>query len=132
MMRAMALTVVLLLSASAFSQTTNPPATPKKDSRCDGLAPGQPCIIQPTVTFQPDPDYSEKARHKKIQGTVLLSVLVGIDGLPHEVKVVQRLGNGLDEQAVKTVEKWKFTPGTRNGTPVPLQIKVEVEFHLLY
>src|SRR5258708_7664340 len=99
MMRSIALTVVLLLSASAFSQTTNPPATPKQDSVCDGLAPGQPCIVQPTATFQPDPDYSEKARHKKIEGTILLSVLVGIDGLPHQVKVIQPLGYGLDEEA---------------------------------
>jgi periplasmic protein TonB len=37
---------------------------------------------------------------------------------------------GLDEEAVKTVNTWKFKPALRQGVPVPVQMEVEVSFHL--
>ena len=48
-----------------------------------------------------------------------------------EVKEISpRLGHGLDENAIKTVKKWKFEPARREGVPVTVRVMVEVSFRL--
>ena len=37
---------------------------------------------------------------------------------------------GLDDEAVKTVKKWEFTPGKKDGEVVPMLIEVEMSFTL--
>jgi periplasmic protein TonB len=79
----------------------------------------------------PDPIYSEEARRTKLQGAVLLAVMVGADGRVKEVRVLRGLGMGLDENAVQTVRSWQFLPAKDAGQhPVALWIKVETMFRL--
>lgn len=65
----------------------------------DCPVPPMPRELGPRAIYAPDPEYSEKARKMKISGSVILSLIVGIDGLPHDVKVEKSLGYGLDEKA---------------------------------
>jgi TonB family protein len=37
---------------------------------------------------------------------------------------------GLDDQALSTVREWRFTPGIREGKPVPVVVTVELTFTL--
>ena len=37
---------------------------------------------------------------------------------------------GLERQAVEAVRRWRFTPGTRNGAPLPVLVEVEMTFTL--
>jgi hypothetical protein len=46
-------------------------------------------------------------------------------------KVAKPLGHGLDEEAVKCVEKRKFNPATFDGKPVAVQVGVQLDFHLI-
>ncbi|HEX5482213.1 MAG TPA: energy transducer TonB [Terriglobia bacterium] len=87
-------------------------------------------VSQPVPIYDPDPPYSEQARKAKYQGTVVLSIVVDAQGGVHDARVVKPLGLGLDEEAVKTIQTWKFKPAERNGTPVPVRILVEVTFRL--
>lgn len=80
--------------------------------------------------FAPDPEYSEEARKARINGTVVLSLVIGIDGRARDIKIVAPLGDGLDEKAVETIKTWKFQPATKDDKPVPLQAVIEVQFHL--
>ena len=64
----------------------------------------------------------------KIDGTVVLTVVVGTDGLAHDISVVRSVGYGLDEEAVNALKKWRFKPGRGSGKPAPVQIRVEMEF----
>jgi len=91
---------------------------------------GRPCATSPRAISAPDPKYPEKARHDKIQGTVLLWLEVGADGKPSNFKVTRGVGHGLDEEAIDAVKQWKFEPATLNGKPVPVMINVEVNFRL--
>jgi TonB family protein len=93
---------------------------------------GRETVRGPSSRFyQPDPPYSKKAREKKLQGQVWLSIIVGTDGTTRDVKVSKSLGLGLDEEAVKAVQTWKFNPATLEGTPVAVHLVVSVDFHLL-
>jgi len=87
-------------------------------------------VTAPRVVFAPDPSFSEEARKAKFQGTVVLYVVVGIDGRAHDVRLIRSLGMGLDEKAIEVVGQWKFDPGRKDGSPVAVQVNVEVSFRL--
>lgn len=87
-------------------------------------------MTPPRVVFNPDPEYSEIARKLKYQGVVVVYLIVDPSGAPKDLQVVNRLGLGLDDQAVAAVSTWKFEPATKEGVPVPVAINVEVNFHL--
>ena len=84
----------------------------------------------PRVIKSPSPEYSKQARQKNIEGTTVLSLIVGADGLPRDIRVTRPVGYGLDEEAIKAVQKWRFKPSTIDGKPVAVMINVEVAFHL--
>ena len=78
-----------------------------------------------------EPEYSEEARKKKYQGSVLLYIQVDPQGKAINIRVLHSLGLGLDEKAIQAVKKWKFRPGFKDGKPVTVEAQVEVNFRLL-
>ncbi len=88
-----------------------------------------PGIAAPFVVAKAKPEYTEEARLAKLQGSVLLSLVVGADGQPRDVQVARPLGLGLDESAVENVRAWQFKPGTKAGNAVAVQVNEEVFFH---
>ncbi len=87
-------------------------------------------VSAPRVLENPSPDYSEEARKAKYQGTVVLWLIVDANGKPRDVRVARSLGMGLDQKAIEAVRLWKFQPAMKDGSPVAVQINVEVNFHL--
>jgi TonB family protein len=88
-------------------------------------------ISAPVPLTRIEPQYTDEARVAQLQGTVLVSVEIGADGLPHNMQVVRGLGLGLDERAVEAIQQWIFKPGMKDGQPVPVQASIEVNFRLL-
>jgi protein TonB len=125
--------VLALLSAVPFVSAQDHPSSAPPDSPpfkvCSKKNP-PPCATAPHPTYTPDPDFTKEARRKKIHGTVILETIVGTDGHTHDIRVLQPLGNGLDEQAIKAVRQWKFEPGTKDTQPVPVLLQIEVDFRL--
>ncbi len=87
-------------------------------------------VSAPRVLENPSPDYSEEARKAKFQGTVVLWLIVDANGKPRDVRVARSLGMGLDQKAIEAVRQWRFQPAVKDGSPVSVQINVEVNFHL--
>lgn len=87
-------------------------------------------VMAPKIVYRVEPEFSEEARKNKWQGVVILRVIIGTDGRPHEVSVQRSLGMGLDEKAIEAVRQWRFEPGTKNGQPVPVEVSMEVSFRL--
>jgi TonB family protein len=88
-------------------------------------------VTAPVVVGKKDPEYTEEARAAKYQGTVLLSVEIGPDGLAHNIRIARSLGLGLDEKAIEAVSQWNFRPGTKDGQPVTVAATIEVNFRLM-
>jgi TonB family protein len=91
---------------------------------------GRNGVTIPRAIHQPPPEYSDKARRKKLEGTVLLSLVVTPEGNTTDIKVTTGLGSGLDEKAIEAVRQWKFEPAAKDGKPVAVKIAAQVSFHL--
>jgi len=61
------------------------------------------------------PKYTKAAQKAHLEGTVVLSVVVDIDGHAKDIEVVRALGSGLDKSAIDSVRGWRFTPGRKDG-----------------
>jgi TonB family protein len=96
-----------------------------------GGAGGRGVITPAALVWKIEPEYSDEARRAKVQGTVLLLIVVDQEGKPGNVQVRQSLGLGLDQKAIEAVSRWKFRPGKRNGRAVATSALVEVNFRLL-
>jgi TonB family protein len=88
-------------------------------------------VTAPTVLYKKEPEYSDEARKAKLQGTVVLYIVVTPDGKASNIKVQKSVGLGLDEKAVEAVSLWKFNPGKKDGKPVAVEAYIEVNFRLL-
>lgn len=87
-------------------------------------------VTMPSPTERVNPDYTTDARRRKIEGTVLLTCVVRPDFTVSDVAVVRSLDAGLDEEAVKALKQWRFSPGRRNGRFVPVRVNVQMTFTL--
>lgn len=85
---------------------------------------------RPRPQYTPDPTFPESARRQKVQGTVLLEIVVDRTGSVAEINIVRPIGSGLDEMAVDAVSKWRFEPARKNGQVVQIAMLVEVSFRL--
>ena len=82
----------------------------------------------PIAIHTVDADFTDPfATHPFVQDAVV-SVLVGEDGSPKEVRVKRGLGFGLDQKAEAAVWQFKFYPATRKGKPIAARREVMVDF----
>jgi len=98
-------------------------------------APPGPAIIQPSSDAShlnnPKPVYPAVSKRLGEQGKIVLRVLIGTDGLPQKIEIKQSSGyERLDRQAVDTVSRWRFVPGTRNGVPEAMWYLQPINFVL--
>ncbi|HEY6306251.1 MAG TPA: energy transducer TonB [Candidatus Angelobacter sp.] len=58
-----------------------------------------------------------------------MNVVIDINGRISTVKVARSLGKGLDEEVIRAVKTWRFTPGMRDGHPVAVAMYMEIDLH---
>lgn len=87
-------------------------------------------VKPPSLVYKVEPVYTEAARRKKIEGTVVLQAVVQTDRKARNFQVVKSLEPGLDQKAIEAVAQWQFRPGMRDGNPVDVLATFEVNFRL--
>jgi periplasmic protein TonB len=88
-------------------------------------------VKEPIGLYQPLPNYTEDARKARIEGIILLQVIILKNGAVGDVRVLRGLGHGLDESAIRTiVTQWRFKPATLKNRPVDVRANIEVDFRL--
>jgi TonB family protein len=112
-----------------------------EDGRSHGFYPGPPALLEarplkvdvdskPKPLNTTRPNYTKQARYNGVQGTVRLIMLVGANGAPKAVNVINALPDGLTEEAIRGVHQLRFEPAMKNGEPIEVWINIEIEFNL--
>jgi len=90
-------------------------------------------VKTPTPIEKPEPEYTEAARRNKVEGNVVLYMVIGLDGRPHATAVVSAIDAGLASQSKETItRRWNFRPANCAGEPVPVSVFAQVSFRLRF
>ena len=89
-------------------------------------------VDAPRLLRKVDPQYTPDAMRAKVQGTVEIECIVQPNGSCSNIDVVRSLDRafGLDQEAIKAVQQWRFVPGHRQGQEVPVIVTIELTFTL--
>jgi protein TonB len=72
------------------------------------------------------------ARTKRLEGTVVLQVIIQADGGVTNIEVMKSPDAELTQMAIDGVSKWHMNPARlAGGDPVPVRVPIEVTFRLL-
>ncbi len=91
-----------------------------------------PDVVRPEIQSKVNPAYPRIAASKKVEGTVIIRVLVSESGDASDVQVLRPAGGstGLNEAAVAAVKKWKFQPAVKDGKRVKVWVTYPIVFKL--
>ncbi len=71
-----------------------------------------------------------RRRPERIEGKVRLACVIGKDGHVSTIELVHGLDDRLNQSAEEALSKWEFTPASRHGEPVEVDVLVEIPFRL--
>lgn len=114
-------------------QADPPVDLPSTDVAPPSIAPSGPVQgMRLEYADAPAPKYPMDAMRRNLQGTVMLQVLVDVDGKPLEVTVQRSSGhNVLDREAARHVMRhWTFRPAMKDGRAVQAIGIVPIDFRL--
>jgi len=80
-----------------------------------------------TLSRPVEPNYPLLAREMKIQGAVVLDVLIGREGIIQHLRVLSGPAI-LSAAAQEAVKQWRFRPYLQSGQPVETEARVTVNF----
>ena len=79
----------------------------------------------------PKPPYPPMSKRLNEQGSVIMRVLIGADGMPQKAEIRKSSGfDRLDQSAATTVMKWRYVPGKRAGVAEAMWFNVPINFVL--
>jgi TonB family protein len=79
------------------------------------------------LTYKVQPVYPPEARRMHVQGNVVIDATVTAQGQVDEVKLVS--GDAiLAAAALDAVRRWRYTPYSLNGKPIPKQTRITISF----
>lgn len=91
----------------------------------------EPLDRHPAILTQSRPVYPYRARSRRVEGYVDLQFTVTPHGSVDTVAVVAGQPQGVfEEAAVAAVRTWRFSPGIRDGQPVPVRMQIRIRFDL--
>ena len=120
-------------SSAPATQSVEP--TPAATPAQSGQNKGAPAFSLPSSEAHglnnPKPAYPRLSRRLNEQGQVMVRVFVAADGAPQQGEIKTSSGfDRLDQEALRTVMRWRFVPGQRFGTPEAMWFNVPVNFVL--
>jgi TonB family protein len=78
-------------------------------------------LVLPKPVFAPLPPYTEAARKERVQGSVVMAVVVDSEGCPLSAKVLKPLPQRQADQAEASWKWWAYQPASYEQHPVGLK-----------
>jgi protein TonB len=107
-----------------FDESSPPPSAPTQVFEIYNLdEPPQPLV-------QVQPEYPEKAKKAKLEGRVLVAVVVDENGDVIEASIHLSTNPIFNEAALEAAKKMKFKPGRLKDKPVKVKVLIPFVFNL--
>jgi len=87
-------------------------------------------VEPPLLLTRVEPEYPKIDVLARLEGTVLLEVLVGASGRVESVRVMAATNPRMQDAAVRAVQRWRYRPARQNGRAIGVFITIEVHFTL--
>ena len=119
----------LVMEADRLSASKAASAPPTEIERIDGipLVDGER-VKPPKVIRRPAHEYTEAAREARIQGVVILRLLIDEGGSVRDIEVLKTLPLGLEAAAIEAAREWRFEPPEVDGEPSQVLYRVAFQF----
>jgi TonB family protein len=111
-------------SSSGETSASAKPAVPVPDEK--GIYKVGGAVSAPKLIHSVDPKYTEEAKRDKFEGVCYVDLIVDPQGMPRDIHVAKAVGKGLDENAVKAIQQYRFEPAKLEGKPVPVKITIKM------
>jgi len=115
------------VQSTGFADQSESTEGPKK--KTDASASGTSSV---TILDKPRPEYTAEGRSLKLEGNVVLDLIFLANGTVHVNRVINGLGHGLDEAAIRAAQQIKFKPAKRDGENVDFPARIRIQFRLAY
>jgi TonB family protein len=89
-------------------------------------------VTQPRLVHSVDPEYTADAVAWRVEGTVVLEAVVGLNGRVTNASVLVPLPAGLSEKALEAVKRWQYVPASMDTVDIPVLTPIDVVFRLPY
>lgn len=111
--------------------TTAPPPTKPTPVAAAPAGPVAVSDLEERMIEGKPPRYPMESRRKREEGTVLLRLIIGVDGRVEQVTVAQSSGfDRLDQAALQAASGWRWQPMMRDGAPVEVRGVMSIPFVL--
>lgn len=118
--------------AKSFKLDIADASTPAKASKNQAANPSDSSTLpsHPTVIYIKPPEYpaASIANKEQISGDVIVSLIVGKDGVPKQVAVRKSMRPDFDQSAIAAVKQYRFKPALLHGDPVECPLFIDVNF----
>jgi TonB family protein len=81
------------------------------------------------ILTQVTPVYPEEAKRARIEGSVLLDVIISKEGVPENIRIEEG-SRELQQSALDAVRQWRWQPYLLNGEPIEVETTVTVVYTL--
>jgi len=86
-------------------------------------------VHQPIPTNQPEAEMPAEAQQKRNSGICVISMVVGINGIPQDFEVVRCSDPVFAPNSLAAVAKYRFKPAVdQNNKPVPVKVSIQISF----
>ncbi|MBV8817641.1 MAG: TonB family protein, partial [Acidobacteriaceae bacterium] len=89
---------------------------------------GNPGLQPPLLMARSEATLTFEARVLGLKPDVLAELIIGSDGMVHNVEIYRPAGFGLDENAVAALMKWRFRPAEKDGRPIAVEGNLRLKF----
>ena len=125
---------VLQLGNTTFGRPKQQLSAPVTDAPAPGPVAregvAEPTVVVATLKSQVQPRYTPEAIAEGVEGVMPLLITIDEQGAVVSAKVLKSFGFGLDEEAVRAVRQWRYSPQLVNGAPTRVTKRVTIKFQL--
>lgn len=87
-------------------------------------------LASPVPVRKVDPKYPPELIEQNVQGEVVLYGIIRANGTVDSIQVVRNVDPQLDANAKSAFAQWKFTPASKAGTPVDVEVIAHIPFKI--